>query len=99
MERAAAARRQIHSGESWICLVFHALASEMELGCFQNRYSAAELSNKQLHIKQDRDILWQGGESGRGDAFTQDLLLGEQIQDTSSASCTSADFDWDLSQI
>lgn len=59
LERAAAAERQIHSGEPWIRLVFRALASEMELGCFQNRYGAAELSNKQLHIKQDRDTLWQ----------------------------------------
>lgn len=32
----------------------------MELGGFQNQYGAAELSNKQLHIKEGRDILWQG---------------------------------------
>lgn len=44
-------------------------------------------------------MLWQGGKSGRRDAFTQDLVLGEQIQDISSASHTSADFDWDSSQI
>lgn len=50
---------------------------KIELGCFQNRYGTAELSNKQLRIKQDRDILWQGKRwwwKG-GDAFSEDSVL------------------------
>lgn len=64
--------------------------AKMGLGSFQNQYGAAELSNKQLHIKEDRDSL-AGKE--RSDAFPQDSVLEEQIRAVSSASRTSAHFD------
>lgn len=48
---------QIHSDNSWSCLVLHALGSNLGLGCFQNQCCTALLSNTVLHTKEKSGII------------------------------------------